>query len=77
MIGALYAPCANPRTPARPSQVIWSVRCCAPLGFGLEVYTQPYADGYHSRQDFSVGQEVPVVIDGAEAGRIPAADLLP
>jgi Uma2 family endonuclease len=43
----------------------------------VEVYTLPYADGYHSRQDFIAGQEVPVVIDGVEAGRIRVADLMP
>jgi Uma2 family endonuclease len=43
----------------------------------VEVYTLRYSDGYHSRQDFTAGQEVPVVVDGVEAGRIPAADILP
>jgi Uma2 family endonuclease len=43
----------------------------------VEVYTLPYAGGYHSRQDFTAGQEVPVVIDGVEAGRIRVADVLP
>jgi Uma2 family endonuclease len=43
----------------------------------VEVYTLPYSDGYHSRQDFAPGQEVLVVIDGVEVGRIRVADLLP
>jgi Uma2 family endonuclease len=43
----------------------------------VEVYTLPYAGGYHSRQDFTAGQDVPVVIDGVEAGRIRIADILP
>jgi Uma2 family endonuclease len=43
----------------------------------VEVYTLPYADGYHSRQDFTPGQDVPVVIDGVETGRIRVADILP
>jgi Uma2 family endonuclease len=43
----------------------------------VEVYTLPYADGYHSRQDYTANDEVPVVIDGAEVGRIAVADILP
>lgn len=43
----------------------------------VEVYTLPYPDGYHSRQDFTPGQPLPVVIDGAEVGRIEATDILP
>ena len=43
----------------------------------VEVYTLPYPDGYHSRQDFAPGQLLPVVIDGAEVGRIAVTDILP
>jgi Uma2 family endonuclease len=43
----------------------------------IEVYTIPYADGYHARRDFAPDQDVPVVIDGVEVGRIPVANLLP
>ncbi len=43
----------------------------------VEVYTLPYADGYHARQDFACGQLLPVVIDGAEVGRIAVVDILP
>jgi Uma2 family endonuclease len=43
----------------------------------VEVYTVPYADGYHSRQDFASGQDIPVVIDGVEVGRVAVADILP
>jgi Uma2 family endonuclease len=43
----------------------------------VEVYTLPYPDGYHSRQDFTPGQHLPVVIDGVEVGRIDVADTLP
>jgi Uma2 family endonuclease len=43
----------------------------------VEVYTGPYADGFHSRQDFVAGQDVPVVIDGVEVGRIAVAEMLP
>jgi len=41
------------------------------------VYTLPYTDGYHARQDFVPGEEVPVVIDGTETGRIAVGDILP
>lgn len=43
----------------------------------VEVYTLPYPDGYHSREDFIYGQSLPVVLDGAEVGRIAVADILP
>jgi Uma2 family endonuclease len=43
----------------------------------VEVYTSPGAEGCQSRQDFLAGQEVPVVIDGVERGRIAVSELLP
>jgi Uma2 family endonuclease len=43
----------------------------------VEVYTQPTDDGYELRQDFAADQEVPVVIEGHEVGRIPVSDLVP
>jgi Uma2 family endonuclease len=43
----------------------------------VEVYTDPGPTGYRSRQDFSPGESVPVVIDGHEVGRIAVADILP
>jgi Uma2 family endonuclease len=44
----------------------------------VEVYADPDpAGGYRSRVDYRPGQDVPLVIDGHEVGRIPAADLLP
>jgi hypothetical protein len=44
----------------------------------IEVYTDPDpAVGYRSRVDYRPGDEVPVVIDGQEIGRIAAAELLP
>jgi Uma2 family endonuclease len=43
----------------------------------VEVYTLPYADGYHARQDFALGQDIPVVVDGLEIARIGVADILP
>jgi Uma2 family endonuclease len=43
----------------------------------VEVYTLPYADGYHARQDFVTGDELPVVIDGTVTDRIAVAEILP
>ena len=43
----------------------------------VEVYAEPIPAGYRSRQVFNPGQDVPVVIDGHEVGRIPIADILP
>jgi len=43
----------------------------------VEVYTDPGTAGYASRQDFSHGQQVPVVIDGRELGQIAVDDILP
>jgi Uma2 family endonuclease len=43
----------------------------------VEVYTNPDPTGYQSSQVFKPGQEVPVVIDGTEVGRIPVSDILP
>jgi Uma2 family endonuclease len=43
----------------------------------VEVYTNPAPTGYQSSQVFKPGQEVPVVIDGSEVGRVPVSDILP
>ena len=47
----------------------------------VEVYSQPSGQAesptYDQRQDYVVGQEVPVVLDAREVGRIAVADLLP
>lgn len=43
----------------------------------VEVYSSPGLDGYQSSQVFKAGQDVPVVIDGHEVGRIAVADILP
>jgi Uma2 family endonuclease len=43
----------------------------------IEVYTQPVPAGYGSRVDYVAGQEIPVVLDGSEAGRIRVVDVLP
>jgi Uma2 family endonuclease len=44
----------------------------------VEVYTKPDpAGGYGLRVDYRPGDDVPVVIDGREVGRIPVAELLP
>lgn len=47
----------------------------------IEVYTKPTGPGeppgYQARRDYGPGEEVPVVLDGVEIGRIAVADLLP
>ena len=47
----------------------------------LEVYTDPSGPvdvpGYGSRREFVDGDEVPLVLDGVEVGRIPVSDFLP
>ncbi len=47
----------------------------------VEVYSQPSGQAesptYDHRQDYVVGQEVPVVLDAHEIGRLAVADLLP
>jgi Uma2 family endonuclease len=43
----------------------------------IEVYTNPGRAGYRSRVDFKPGQNVPVVVLGAEIGRIAVDDILP
>jgi Uma2 family endonuclease len=43
----------------------------------VEVYSSPSPDGYKVHHDFKPGQDVPVVIDGVEVGRIAVADILP
>jgi Uma2 family endonuclease len=46
----------------------------------VEVYTDPRAGrnpGYRLRHDYRIGEDVPVVVDGREVGRIPVRDLLP
>ena len=43
----------------------------------VEVYTGPGSNGYSSRIDFTVGQQVPVVIDGVEVGHFAVSDIFP
>ena len=47
----------------------------------VEVYTGPTGPGnapdYGQRQDFGRSDDVPVVIDGREVGRIAVSELLP
>jgi len=47
----------------------------------VEVYTDPTGPGpspcYRQRQDFRLGTDIPLVLDGQEVGRIPVQDLLP
>ncbi len=43
----------------------------------IEVYTQPNSAGYALRTDFIAGDDVPVVCDGVELGRIAVDSMLP
>jgi Uma2 family endonuclease len=43
----------------------------------VEVYSDPGPDRYRSSQILKPGQELPVVIGGADVGRIAVADVLP
>jgi Uma2 family endonuclease len=43
----------------------------------LEVYSEPHSAGYRSRQVLGPEEQVALVIDGREVGRLNVADLLP
>jgi Uma2 family endonuclease len=43
----------------------------------LEVYSEPGPDGYRLSQTFHAGDEVPVVLNGVEVGRIAVSRVLP
>ncbi len=43
----------------------------------VEVYSSPGPDGYRSRQVYTPGQDVPIVIDGAQMGQVAVVELLP
>ena len=43
----------------------------------VEVYSNPTAGDYRSLQVFKLGDEIPVLIEGVEVGRISASDVLP
>ena len=47
----------------------------------IEVYTDPSGPvevpDYRQHKDYAAGSEVPLMIEGREAGRIPVAALLP
>lgn len=63
--GPLYAAAGVP--------VYWVVDVAANV---IEVYTNPSPAGYLARQDFAVGDVVPLVVAGALAAQVAAADLL-
>ena len=43
----------------------------------IEVYTNPGPDGYRNSQIFTAEEDVPVVIEGREVGRIAVGEILP
>ncbi|MDB5352671.1 MAG: hypothetical protein JWN86_3918 [Planctomycetota bacterium] len=46
-------------------------------GRRVEVFTEPAEGAYTRTRPYGPGDEVPVILDGREVGRIPVADLLP
>jgi hypothetical protein len=43
----------------------------------IELFGDPSPDGFRSSHVFGSGQNVPVMIDAVECGRIAVADILP
>ena len=67
VMGRLYAAGGIPR--------YWIINLVDGL---VEVYEDPDAeDGYRSRTDYRRGETIPVVLDGRDAGGVPAGDVLP
>ena len=42
-----------------------------------EANSEPTSDGYGSVRAYKPGEDVPIVLDGAEVGRIAVSDILP
>jgi Uma2 family endonuclease len=42
----------------------------------IEVYTDPTPEGYRSSRTFKPGEDVPVVLGGAEVGRVAVSEIL-
>jgi Uma2 family endonuclease len=68
--GALYARAGIP--------IYWIVNLVDRI---VEVYTDPTGPdplpAYRQRQDFQIGDLIPLILDSTEINRIPVADLLP
>jgi Uma2 family endonuclease len=58
----------------RPIPVYWIVNL---VDRQVEIYSNAGPTGYHTRQDFGPGEDVPVVIDGMNAGRISVDSIMP
>ena len=58
----------------RPIPVYWIVNL---VDRQVEVYSNAGPAGYRTRQDFSPGEDVPVVIDGINVGRIAVDSIMP
>jgi Uma2 family endonuclease len=43
----------------------------------IEVYAQPLGTGYQEKREYGPDDEVPVVLDGRELGRVSAKEILP
>jgi hypothetical protein len=64
----------DPRVELINGFLVWIVNL---VDHQVEMYSGPSPSGYQSRQDFTPGLEIPVVIDGVERGRIAVSDILP
>lgn len=43
----------------------------------IEVYSNPASGHYQAHEDYRFGQEVPLLIEGTDAGPVPVTDVLP
>jgi Uma2 family endonuclease len=59
---------------ARGIAVYWIVNI---PGRQVEVYTSPTSEGYDLAHVYKMGDQVPVILDGIEVGRINVSDILP
>ena len=64
----------KPRYAASSIPVYWIINL---MDHQLEVYSDPEGREYRTSQVFSQEQDVPLILDGIEVGRIRVADLLP
>jgi Uma2 family endonuclease len=64
----------RPRYASSNIPIYWIINLIARQ---LEVYSDPQGGEYRTAQVFAPEQDVPLIIDGAEIGRIRVADLLP
>jgi Uma2 family endonuclease len=64
----------RPRYAASNIPIYWIIN---PIDDQLEVYSDPQGGDYRTAQVFSREQDVPLILDSVEVGRIRVADFLP